>query len=192
MRRVFKTFFKNTKGLAALETALLMPVFLLICFGGFELWRAFLAQQRLERVVASVAEQASMSDATITEQDATNILASAALIGGNFNLQEQGRVILSAVELGPNPRVLWQRCRGQLANVTSQIGAQGARATPTNLGLSLPSSPYVSLVVEVVYDYRPWMMSRVIGRHRMTKEAALRGRLRTPTTVTAGGPVSGC
>ena len=180
-------------GHATVELAIALPVFLLvICLGSFEVWRTVLINQRVARAATTVADLAGRLDRDTTEGQITNMLAAAQLITRPFDLEADGRVVISAIGGPSEQKILWQRCYGNLTGKSSVLGRQGGNAPLGQLGLPRPGTDATLVVVEVFYRYTPNHDFGITLARDFQRRSAFLGRLRTPDTIQNGGTRSRC
>jgi Flp pilus assembly protein TadG len=173
-RMTFKTLMKalvrNRSGLALIEFAYSVPLFMLIGANGLELANWVLVRRRLGDLASMTADNASrigtdsvLANLKITEADINQVLLGARLQSGNMNIQANGRIILSSLQRNGSGGqwIAWQRCTGAL-NVASAYGPQGTGATGTSfLGMGPTSSRVTAsdatavMFVELTYNYKP-------------------------------------
>lgn len=179
---------RNNRAVAAIEAAIVMPLILLIGFGGMELANYVMTHSRLSQAALGVADNASRIGGItgrVRESDVQEVFVGAQLQTDGLDWENRGRIILSSLEERTvdnvkRQKIRWQRCMGGLA-VNSAYGAAGK-----DLGLSNDSSSGMGptgnklkvsgdtaiMFVELFYDYRPMVMSNIIGTQRMQYTAA--------------------
>jgi Flp pilus assembly protein TadG len=179
-------------GVAALEFAIMLPVLLLLIFGGFEGFRLIMAYQRVDRVAGIAADLASRLEGSATEGDITNMLDGAMEAAKPFPIAADGRIILSAIDNSGPRKILWQRCRGA-GTLASSIGTQNTNATMTGIRRTPSSTDLVIFVAEVKMKYTPPLQGLVYDEYfNFQRQAVVPSRGRVPTAIVAGGPISGC
>lgn len=140
------------KGSMLVETALALPIVLLLGLGGLEACHYVLAVLRMNQVAYAVADNAGRVRHALDESDVNEIMIGAKLMGGT-NFVANGRVILSNLEqrtntsgsggvgtiTSTNPNgyrqwIRWQRCAGALSRGSSYGGPLDSSGNPvTNL-----------------------------------------------------------
>lgn len=174
-RRQVQRFARDRGGVALLEFALILPVVLLLVFGGVEITRLVLFHQKLDNATSGVANVITQLDTETVPcadlQWARETLMVEAMRPFNFN--NGGSVVVSAVEASyvnaNNPdrdnerlrqRVIWQWSPDSAASL---IGSQGGlangsgwpeafRRAPNNGGMANGERV---IAVESFYSYRP-------------------------------------
>jgi Flp pilus assembly pilin Flp len=165
---------RDQSGLAAVEFALVLPIFMGLGMYGAE--TAFLASTntKLSQAALTLADNASrlgQTDTgiatTITDFDVAQVFRGLSLQTSNIALLENGRVILSSLEVHTNEEgdeqqyIHWQRCKG----VREAESAYGEATTPEDADpslLGLGNKTQVAAVdgtavmfVEIEYKYQP-------------------------------------
>lgn len=153
------------RGVALIEFALSLPIFLLMSMTGAEMANYITTKMRVSQIALQLADNASrmgegdlLSAKTISETDINDLLMGAELQAGELNLYKRGRVIISNIEPSGNKyTITWQRCRGDAAHA-SQYGDVGDKNKngfgPTDQ-LVNASDIAPTMFVEVYYVYRP-------------------------------------
>ena len=191
MMRRFRTFAARLRGdaggLAAVEFALSAPIVLTIFLSGAELTNYAIARMRVSQIALHIVDNASrigtdtaLSVKQISETQINDLFTGSNLQAGTLGLQSRGKVILYSLEAMASPNqakfyVHWQRCYGNKVYTASQ--AQGA----TNLtyigpvGRQVTSVPTGTAVmyVEVAYNYKPLISSRLVPNTVLTDSAAM-------------------
>lgn len=165
-------------GLAMTEFALTIPFLLVLGLMGLETANRALVQMQISQLAVQVADNASRMDergvlqgSRIYEEQVNDVFLGALLqIGAGLKLEENGRIILSSVEVkqnavhgttGPDTEgaqfIHWQRCIGALER-NSDYGTQNS-ALPNGMGpagaevYATEEAPV--MYVEIYYEYQP-------------------------------------
>ncbi len=181
---------RDRSGVALLEFALGLPVFLLLILAGAELTNYVSTRMRISQLTLHIADNAArigsgsqLQVKKITEADINDVLTGAGTQAAELDLYARGRVIISSLEAMPAPnttgryRVRWQRCRGQKRTHKSSYGVVG-RSSGTNMeGMgpgpvsrqAIAPEGGATMFVEVYYEYEPlvgatWLPSSVTTR----------------------------
>lgn len=176
------------EGVALIEFAYSLPIMVVLGFGGLELVNYTTAHLRVNQIAISLADNASRakqevvgSNPRFRELDANESIRAAQLQAGTLDLEENGRVILSSLEVNADGGqwIHWQRCGGATAHV-SRYGPQGTGATGTSFtGMGdgsrrVQAEPdFAIMYAEVFYDYRPLIFSGMIPEQTIYKTAAM-------------------
>lgn len=188
--------FEDSKGLALIEFAMSLPLFLTLALGGMELANLASAHMRVSQIAMTVADNAGRVDPSIDEADIYEIFAGASLIGEKLDFEANGRVILSSLQhnglsgTDEGQMINWQRCMGDLS-ILSLYGAQGTGRTDNSLPLGMGptgneifSAPGTAIMfVEVVYDYQPLIPGELLNR-QIRYETAFNVRSRDILDIT--------
>jgi hypothetical protein len=171
LRRFSRDLRKNNSGVAAIEYAYILPVFVCMTAYGMEMANLAIDSQKVSQAAMALAD--NMSRVGLDSALATVQLRESDVNDGFIGIQKQstaldlttrGRVILSSLERNASGGqwIHWQRCIG-LKNVVSSYGTQGTGATGTSfLGMGSLSTARITapansavMFVEIVYDYKP-------------------------------------
>jgi Flp pilus assembly protein TadG len=126
LRRVLRRFLRRGNGGVLVETAMIMPILVMLLLGGFEVGRYFLLGQKLQRAAMTAADLASRTE-SMTTGDVDDLFAAAREVARPFALDADARVIVTSIvrpQDGSDPVVAWQRSAGAAA-WTSAVGAEG-------------------------------------------------------------------
>ena len=192
-----RTLRRNESGLALVEFALSLPVFLALGLAGMETASLALANLRINQIAMLVADNAGRVRTTIDETDIDQVMVGAGYAGSGISLGPNGRVILSSLQsngqVGATAgyTIVWQRCFGA-KNVTSSYGVQGDGATDATLSAGMgPASSKIEPVagtavmfVEVVSDYQPVVSNSIFGAKTLRATAAFTVRQRDGEAMT--------
>lgn len=186
---LLKRLRRSESGIAMVELAYSLPIFVPLFIAGAELAHYAVARMQISQVALHVADNASrigtetlLSAPRISEKQINDLLTGANLQAGRLELQSKGRVFLSSVEpiANPNPqykfKIHWQRCFGNLPRISSYgvadntqhqdgVGPTGRKATaPDNGG---------TMFVEVIYSYTPLVVSSFVPSLEIRETAAM-------------------
>lgn len=158
---------RDSRGVAMVEFALATPLLILVCFGSLEYTNYILAQQKVERIASLTADAIARNTLPPSERSFVDTLRAVDKVGAPFRVEAQGRTIITGV-IGVTQgaqivnKVVWQRCGGRLAGVSSTIGSEWqatanyADGPNVNLpnGITLLQNQMV-VIAEVAYRYQP-------------------------------------
>jgi hypothetical protein len=174
----------DRSGMALIEFALIIPLFLIMGLWGIELSNYAYRTMRVGQVAAQIADNASrigdyskLENRKIYESDIDDLLIGANLQAGKgMDLFNRGRVIVSSLEVNTTGKqwIHWQRCVGKKV-VTPLYGKENdVRA----FGMG-PAGGEVSafdkeavMFVELHYDYQPLISSAFVGTPTITSIAS--------------------
>jgi Flp pilus assembly protein TadG len=163
-RAFLKTLRVANSGVAAVEFALISPVFIIMVTYGLEAANIAVSRVRVQTLTAGASDNAARVITSIDESDITDLLAGAKKVGENISFATRGRIIVSSVERNAANNGLWirwQRCDGA-KNYVSSIGLEGKGQNDTSLqsvgygtNVVSPVAGTAIIFVETVYDYKP-------------------------------------
>jgi Flp pilus assembly protein TadG len=187
LRRLFGRR-SDTRGVAMIEMAFTLPIVVLISFGGMEIAALTLANTRMSQIALTAADNAAriasgtgLAQPQVREIDINEVFTGAQLQSGDLNLQTNGRIILSSLEVNPQGGqwIHWQRCYGNRPGSPSSFGTQGTGATGTSFAGMGPTGQQVTAVagsavmfVEVIYTYQPLLYGKWLGTQTIRSTAA--------------------
>ncbi len=130
IRRRIRSLRRNELGLAAIEFAYTLPVFVGMGLVGLEFTNVVLAYQKSERVASTVADQIAANQIAPNERQIGDMYKAVQQISEPFEFAPNGNVIITAVvgvfDNGENEvqnRVVWQRCLAK-DSFDSKIGTE--------------------------------------------------------------------
>lgn len=185
---------RDTSGLALLEFAFSLPIFLTMSLTGAELTNYIITRMRVSQIALQVADNAArigsgtqLEAKKITEADINDLLIGAGLQAGELNLLTQGRVIVSSLEPDTTNvgkyTIRWQRCGG-LKAPDSRYGKQGDKNL-TGMGPApkiIAPSDGATMFVEVYYVYKPLIKTSLSPSSTMDEIASMMVRDRRDTS----------
>ena len=167
-----KAITADSSGLALIEFAYSLPIFLGLGMYGSEVAYLTLQKTALSQTTGSISDNAARMGTTVNdeisktiyESDIIQLIAGAVIQAGDIDLMENGRIIISSLEVNDdgNQTIAWQRCRGKL-DEPSKYGEQGINGTDDNsfVGMGETGSELQAttgdavMYVEVSYQYQP-------------------------------------
>lgn len=200
-------------GVATTEFALILPVFITLSMYGTELAYMQTVSLQVGQMATSTADNASRIGQTsnsavtptVSEQDVNSIMFGARKQGASFAFNQNGRLILTSLEVDPSTNkqwIHWQRCTGTkttytsaYGNDTTQNGLNGAALTGMGGSSKITaSSGQAVMYVEVIYQYHGLFGTLFVNNPTIRKEAAFLTRDRRNLTpgVTGTGGTSSC
>jgi hypothetical protein len=170
-----RSLFRDRRGVAFVEFAYSLPMFLTLMLGGAEISNYVTTKMRMSQIALHLADDSARIGSgsqlvakTISETQINDVLTGAGLQAGGLSLYSKGRVIISSLEPVASPnttnryKIGWQRCRGT-KNVTSSYGNAGDTNMlgmgPTGRQVTAPDNGG-TIFVELVYDYTPIISNR--------------------------------
>lgn len=155
--RLFRRFAKDNSAIAAVEFAMILPVFILLTMGCFEVTRLVLIHQKMARAAASMADLVAQSDDPLTMPQLNDLYQAAFNLMSPYDLQGNGRVIVSSLMNtagAAQPKIEWQRLSPGAMSAISHFGGEGATASGLPAGLVVRPEDDV-IVAEVFFNYTP-------------------------------------
>lgn len=180
-------FAAEERGIAAVEFALVLPIFVLLLLGCFEVPRYVLVYQKITRTSSSVADLVAQADEAITYGQLQDIFIAGAMSMQPYDVVTNGEIIVSSINNpgGAGAKITWQRKKGSVTT-TSRIGNQGSvPALPAGL---TPASDKEVLVAEVFFNYTPIFSTLIYEGSELYSVSYSRPRnnnLMTPPPTTA-------
>ncbi|MBN8543549.1 MAG: pilus assembly protein [Alphaproteobacteria bacterium] len=181
----FRTqFLRNESGIAVTEFAIASGFFMILLLGGFELSRAVLVNQKVEKVAYITADVTSQATVLTADQMDEYLLA-ASQVMDPFEFAENGVVIVTSVERDPGDvqRIRWQYEGGGSLEAESRVGLAVGVTAVLPEGLIINERDNV-IVAEVFYRYTPMFAAN--GLYEETdiyKTAVFKPRLGALTTA---------
>lgn len=193
---------RDGSGLAAVEFALTAPLVLTLFLAGAEITNFAITKMRVSQVAFHVADNASrigtnslLADVQISERQINDLFLGAALQAGSLDLKQHARIILTSLEPVANPnttkkfKIRWQRCYGDKAWLSSYGTVADAPRDymgPVGQKVTTPDNSAV-MFVEVAYDYRPLISSRLVTDTLIKDIAAMTVRDQRDYDLTGAG-----
>jgi hypothetical protein len=157
-----------TSGVAMVEFAFSAPIVLSLGLMGTETANFTITHMQISQIAMQVADNTSrvgeqdvLVARKVYENDINEALVGAEKLGDRFAVFENGRIIVSSLQMNADGGqwIAWQRCRGA-KNFVSEYGTQGTGASGTGFnGMGSPriraSSGTAVMFVEVSYTYQP-------------------------------------
>ena len=185
VRRVLARLARSSSGVAMTEFAIVLPFLLGAGLMGLEVANRVVVQMQVSQLAAQIADNASrigdtstLQDRKIYENDINDLFRGAQVQGGGrVDLYENGRVIISSLEVVPDTEdrqyIHWQRCYGRKKHVSS-YGVEGDGKSAGLPGMGPVGEEVWAfkdeavMFVEIAYDYRslvgePFGFSREIN-----------------------------
>ncbi|MDD3799171.1 MAG: TadE/TadG family type IV pilus assembly protein [Novosphingobium sp.] len=188
LRATVRKLLRDRDGMALVEFAYSLPLLLLLGLGGVEVANYSIAHMRVSQLAVSLADNASRAKQEIVagvphmrELDVNDAFEAAELQSGKFDIEGNGRMILSSLEVNSDGGqwIHWQRCIGD-APYSSSYGVEGDGATGTSFPGMGPSDRRITsepgfaiMFAEVVYDYKPVAFPSLIPDVPIRKVAAM-------------------
>lgn len=181
---------RDQRGVAFVEFALILPLFIGVTVGGVEIANLMLVNMRVQRLatqMANIVAQRGASQRPLSEDQVYDVLAAMDVAAAPLDIRRDGRVVLSAV-LGEDTnndnvadvsRIKWQRFDGGLVSAAPQIGCWSTSTTATLAKNRQLSNGEAYFHAQVTLRYRPVfvnVMSYLSVPATITRTSAFRGR----------------
>lgn len=183
---------QDESGLAFLEFALCLPVFMALSMYGVELAYLTTVDMRISQAALTLANNASRLGQTETtaisvqvrESDVLTVFRGLETQMGQIDLKDNGRVILSSLERNGTggQYIRWQRCFGE-QKVPSLYGQEGTGASGTSFpGMGAPGKEITAaagdsiMFVEINYRYQSIFGDVFVKDRSIRSEAAYNSR----------------
>lgn len=154
-RRLLDRLRRDTRGLSAIEFALVLPILAVLSVGTVEYSRLILLTQKLQSGTFLLADLTAR-DKTLSTEQLGNIFLAIDQVIQPFEFGTAGRAVLTSVgtDADAAPVVNWQCAGGGTLDATSRIGtgAGAAAELPEDLGISTGET---IIAAEVFYAYAP-------------------------------------
>jgi len=148
----------DRRGVALVETAFAMILFMTMILGVVEVGRFVLLNQKLDRAGVTVADLVSQGE-TISANEVDSLMNAVEFVLQPFAMDANGAVIVSSVAATgtEEPKVMWQRSGAGELSISSHLG-------PVDADAELPAGVVVRageslIIAEVFYEFRPLLFS---------------------------------
>jgi Flp pilus assembly protein TadG len=163
MRRLFATWRADTRGVAAVEFALVAPLMAAMFVGAVEMSQAITVDRRVTQIASSTADLVARASKTISQSEIGDIMRVGSYIMKPYTATPI-RIVLRNVTSSPasatNTKQSW---------TCSYNGTGGTQTCEcTNTTFPLPSNMVTTndsvIVAEVTYDYVPLVFNYIMKR----------------------------
>jgi|GEM_PF-920648 len=166
---------RDASGLAFIEFAYTLPIFVGFGLVGMEFTNVVLARQKTERIAATVADLVASNQVPPNERQIGDMFAAVPQIASPFEFENGGNVIITAV-IGIYNRdndqvenkIAWQRCMTADSH-PSKVGSQWTDTNDIADGPSVELANDIELlqnqmviVSEVFYPYEPLITQSIV------------------------------
>jgi Flp pilus assembly protein TadG len=192
-RAIMRRLARDRRGVAFLEFALALPMVVGVLMMGMEGASLALATQKVNQLAALAADNAARVSGTIDETGISEIMEATRLNGEKLGFMDNGRIIISSIQLNDAKTgqwIRWQRCSGT-RTTTSRYGAEGkgkADASLDGIGTNAPKmkagAGVAIIVAEADYKYQPLLLDTLYGPKVLHAETAFVVRQRTDLSIT--------
>lgn len=163
---------RDDRAVSTIEFALILPLFITLGLTGVEMAYMATVNMQVSQTAISLADNASRLGQTdnssvtptVTEADIDSIIGGALRQGESFDLEENGRIILSSLEYDTatgRQYIHWQRCRGDLDRQSlygdeddnNGLGSSRIRGVGTADDMIRAAEGSAVMVAEIYYQY---------------------------------------
>jgi Flp pilus assembly pilin Flp len=177
MTRWLRKLWRNERGVAAVEAALMFPVLLALFIGCTEITFKIWSTQKAEKLAVTLADVVAQGQ-TVSKEDMEYMVEAADDIMDPFSFGTDGVIYISSVYVAQDQtvaKVNWQCKMPGSFSVLSKIGLTGADANlPT--GLTLVERDNV-IIAEVFYKYKPIAPGLMFNEDVIYRRAFFKPRL---------------
>jgi Flp pilus assembly protein TadG len=172
-----RRFWRDNRGLAAVEFAMIFPIMLTLYFGTLETSDALTVSRRVANVAETAADLVAQQT-SVSSSDLTDVFAASAAILTPYDTTKIKIVLTSVVASSSNvTTVAWSSAYG------------GATARTVNSSITLPTGLTTAnssvIMAEVTYSYVSPIAHFITGPITMTEKAYLRPRRSITVTKTS-------
>ena len=155
MRRWLRNLWRDRRGAAAVEAALMFPVLMTLFIGCTEVTFKIWSTQKAEKLAVTLSDVVAQGQ-TVSKEDMEYMVEAADNIMEPFNFGTDGVIYISSVYVAQGetvPKVNWQCVMPGSFSVLSRIGVVGDEADlPEELTLVERDNV---IIAEVFYKYKP-------------------------------------
>jgi uncharacterized membrane protein len=174
---------RDRRGGILVETALAIPVLVVLLLGCIEMAQFLLVHQKLNRAASTMADLVSQP-ATISAAEVDQLFDAAQHLLEPFDLEAHGHVIVTSVsreEGDPTATIDWQREGGGSLAAASRIGVPSGPADMPD-GFEVREGENL-IAAEIFYDYEPMFFSSLFHESVVWHHAYRRSRLGTLSPI---------
>jgi hypothetical protein len=174
------------RGLAAIEFALTLPIWIALLIGSVDSAYMMILSQRVDRISYSVTDIVAQSQTAVTTNLDIVLLAAGQLMEP-FTFGADGVVIITSVlkQTGKAAEICWQHPGGGSLQRGSKIGVFGVPPTLPD-GFTLNDNENV-IISEVYYAFKPMFInSGIFAAGDMYRAAVYKPRLNALTALVGG------
>lgn len=149
---------KNKRGVAAVEFALTLPIWIILLLGVSDGAYCMIVNERIDRIAYTVTDVVTQYT-SISLANLNDIVQAAGQLMQPLTFGNDGLVIVTSVykPTGQSATIKWQYTGGGSGTFTSNIGSVGGTPQLPN-GLTLNDNDNV-IISEVYYNYKPLFVS---------------------------------
>lgn len=165
IRNMILEYRQDTHGLALIESALILPILLVLLFGLFDLGQAVVIDQKVT-AAAYTASDLITRKTVIVQDDLENAVGGAKLVIDPYDRALLGVDIVGIrFDSDEEPVAIWRHTHNMTENPRLPDSAEGLGAEGEGL-----------VAVTVIYTYKPWFSGLITGNIDMEETSYMRGR----------------
>ena len=213
LRAAWLSLRKDSRAVSTVEFALILPLFIGLGLTGIELAYMSTVNMQVSQTAISLADNASRLGQTdnssvtptVTETDIDSIMSGAMRQGESFDLEGNGRIILSSLEFDETTGlqyIHWQRCQGDLDRDSiygddgdnNGLGSVEIEGVGLNDNLIKAANGSAVMVAEIYYEHNGILKGTFGETAQFREEAifAIRDDRYLSPGVTGSGGDSSC
>ncbi len=213
LRAAWLSFREDNNAVSTVEFALILPLFIGLGLTGIELAYMSTVNMQVSQTAISLADNASRLGQTdnssvtptVTEADIDSIMTGAMRQGDSFDLESNGRIILSSLEFDETTGlqyIHWQRCQGDLDRSSmygddgdnNGLGSTEIEGVGLDDNLIKAASGSAVMVAEIYYEHNGILKGTFGETAQFREEAifAIRDDRNLSPGVTGSGGESSC
>lgn len=177
MKRRLLNFWRDNRGVAAVEAALLLPVLLTTFIGCTEVTFKIWSTQKVEKLAVTIADVLTQSQ-TISSEGLAQVVMASDRIMEPFEFDDEGVIYISSVYVTQDEtvaKVNWQCSTTGSFSALSKLGQVGDPAVlPPELVLAERDNV---IVAEIYYKYTPIMPGLMFDEAIVYRRAFFKPRL---------------
>lgn len=177
MKRPLSRFWRDERGVAATEAALLLPLLLTLFVGSTEVTFKIWSTQKVEKLAVTLADVVTQSQ-TISFDGLEQVVNASDRIMDPFAFENEGVIFVSSVYVPQGEtvaKVNWQCKFGSAFVANSKLGLKGADADlPDDLILEERDNV---IVAEIYYQYKPMLPGLMFDEAVVYRNAYFKPRL---------------
>jgi Flp pilus assembly protein TadG len=171
-----KWFWRDRRGMSAVEFCLVVPLLILLCFGCAAVMQGVILQRKVTLIASTVANLVAQN-ASVNSTDMSNFFGASSLIVAPYPTTPVKIVLTSvAIDASGNATVSWSKTSNGTARSTGSVVPLPAAISVKNTSL---------IMSEVTYLYKPGFSTTVIGTVNLSKTSYMSPRQSSSVTYTS-------
>jgi Flp pilus assembly protein TadG len=171
-----KWFWRDRRGMSAVEFCLVVPLLILLAFGCAAVMQGVILQRKVTLIASTVANLVAQN-ASVSSTDMSNFFGASSLIVAPYPTSPV-KIVLTCVSIdgSGNATVSWSKTSNGTARSTGSAVTLPAAINVKNTSL---------IMSEVTYLYRPGFATTVIGSVNLSKTAYMSPRQSSTVTYSS-------